>query len=116
MNNLKAALSTALLLLTVSLQVGAEERMIAGNEQGANLIATGAADAVLSPARIVNEIGADVRDFGVGGVVTGAVTGSVKGAGQALRGGGRMLIGILDVLTAPIRNSRYNRNQPGGIR
>ena len=114
MNNSVTAVSLVLLLLAASPQVGAEERMIAGNEQGGNLIATGAADAVLAPARIVSEIGADVS--GVGGVVTGAVTGSVKGAGQALRGGGRMLIGILDVLTAPIRNSSYNRNQPGSLR
>ncbi len=106
----------ALALLGAAPAVGAAERMLAGHEEGGNLAAAGITEIVTSPAPIIEETGADMRNFGAGGLITGPVVGSIKGAGQALRGGGRALIGILDVLTQPLRESPYHKHAPGSLR
>jgi hypothetical protein len=94
-----------LLLILVSTAIPAEERVIAGSEHGTALVAGGATDAITSPVTVFTEIGKDTKDFGPGGVVTGAVRGGLKAGGQALKGGARMAIGILDVLVSPFVDS-----------
>ncbi|MGE0484586.1 MAG: hypothetical protein AB7Q81_10640 [Gammaproteobacteria bacterium] len=88
----------------------AAERMIAGDEYAEQLIATGAVDSATSPGRIVDEIGKDASNFGVGALVTGTARGTVLAAGQALRGGARMAIGILDIFTTPFRDDAQAAN------
>ncbi len=97
-------LLSALVLFFVSVDSAAEQRMIAGSEQGRDLVATGASDALTSPARVVTEIAKETKEFGVFGLVGGPVRGTLKAGTQALRGGARMAIGILDVLTPPYTN------------
>ena len=98
-------LLSVLLLIFVSADVKAEQRMIAGSERGSDLVATGASDALTSPARVVSEIAKETKEFGVFGLVGGPVRGTLKAGTQALRGGARMAIGILDVLTPPYGNT-----------
>ena len=92
------------LLFFVSTEIAAEQRMIAGSERGSDLVATGASDALTSPARVWTEIAKETQDYGVFGLVGGPVRGTLKAGTQALRGGARMAIGILDVLTPPYGN------------
>ena len=98
-------LFSALLVFFVIPDLAAEQRMIAGSERGSDLVATGASDALTSPARIVAEIAKETQEFGVFGLVGGPVRGTLKAGAQALRGGARMAIGILDVLTPPYTNT-----------
>lgn len=116
LTRLTAALAAILTALFLSSPVAAEERMIAGHEEGAQLMQTGLTDTATSPGRIVQEMGEDVTNFGVPGLATGAAAGGVKAVGQAARGVGRFAIGFMDVITRPIRESRYNRNSPGSLR
>lgn len=109
-------LVTLVCLSALAMPVHSDDRPIAGHEQGGALVMTGAKDTITAPGRIWTETGEDMSNFGAGGIVTGPVIGGLKGAGQALRGTGRMMIGILDFLTAPIREASYNRSQPGGLR
>ena len=92
------------LLFFISTEIAAEQRMIAGLERGRDLVATGASDALTSPARVLTEIAKETQDYGVFGLVGGPVRGTLKAGTQALRGGARMAIGILDVLTPPYGN------------
>ena len=92
------------LLFFVSTKIAAEQRMIAGSERGRDLVASGASDALTSPARVLTEIAKETQDYGVFGLVGGPVRGTLKAGTQALRGGARMAIGILDVLTPPYGN------------
>lgn len=103
---LRPALLTALLvgLLSLMQPAVAEQRLIAGDESGDQLVATGVVDTVTSPGQLVNEIGKDASNFGPGALITGTYRGAVKGGLQALQGGGRILIGIMDVLTAPLKD------------
>lgn len=119
MRILTAALISALALLFVYPQIAAAQRMstgsqqyrsselapgkrmIAGTMRDGDLIATGARDAVTSPTRIYSQIRDDTKNFGPVGIVSGTVRGGVRAGGQALKGGARMAIGILDILTSP---------------
>lgn len=116
MNNSPMPLLAVLLMLLACAPLGAEERPIAGQLEKGELVVAGAKEAVTAPGAIVRETSEDMNNFGAGAIITGPVVGGIKGAGQALLGGGRMLIGIMDVLTAPIRESSYNRDQVGGLR
>ena len=116
LNRIPAAAAAMLSLLLLSAAAHAEDRMIAGQESGAKLMQTGLTDTVTSPGRIVHEMGEDVNNFGVPGLATGAAAGGVKAAGQAVRGAGRFAIGFMDVITRPIRESRYNRSSAGSLR
>ena len=93
-------ISTSVLIF-VSAASLAGERMIAGSQRGSDLVATGAADALTSPARVLTEIRDETKNFGALGIISGSVRGPIKAGGQALRGGARMAIGILDVLLSP---------------
>ena len=108
----RKSVALAVVLLLLSAPALANDRMIAGHEYGTELVASGAIDTTTSPMAIPNEIGADFNNFGVGALVTGTVGGALKGAGQIVKGGGKMLIGILDVITEPVRTSTYAN---GGI-
>lgn len=99
-----AALAALSVLLLAALPALAADRPIVGTERGDRLVAEGVVDAATAPAEIVHEIGEDARNFGPGGLITGSVRGGVQAAGQALRGGARMAVGIMDVLTAPFRD------------
>ena len=99
-------ISTSLLIFLSAASV-AGERMIAGSERGSDLVATGVADALTSPARVLIEIRDETRNFGAFGIIGGSVRGPIKAGGQALRGGARMAIGILDVLL-----SRFVESEP----
>ncbi|MCB1747736.1 MAG: hypothetical protein H6977_12675 [Gammaproteobacteria bacterium] len=101
---LSAACAALFLVVVLAPTTQAEERMIAGDQRAEQLIATGAVDSVTSPGRIVDEIGTDARNFGAGALITGTARGTVLAAGQALRGGARMAIGILDIFTTPFRD------------
>ena len=98
-------LFSALLLFSMSVDLAAEQRMIAGSERGSDLVASGASDALTSPARIATEIAKETQEFGVFGLIGSPVRGTLKAGTQALRGGARMAIGILDVLTPPYTNT-----------
>lgn len=106
MNTLTPATATLLTLLTLPAVAMAEERMLAGTERGEPLIATGASDALSAPATVVRQMVHDGRGLGPLGLVTGAVRGGVRAAGQALQGGARMTIGILDTLTDPLHDGQ----------
>lgn len=99
MQHPKSLVCASLLLTTLTLPVTAEDRMLAGTERGQPLIATGASDALSAPATVINQMSHDARGLGPLGLATGAVRGGVRGAGQALKGGARMAIGILDTVT-----------------
>ncbi len=90
--------------ITAATLAGAEERPFCGSEEKDILLGTGFTDTVTAPADIVHEIGADISNFGVGGLVTGTVRGSVFAAGQVARGGFRMFVGVMDILTAPFKD------------
>ncbi|MEQ8234449.1 MAG: hypothetical protein RLW61_09840 [Gammaproteobacteria bacterium] len=81
-----------------------QERMIVGTETGDRLVQEGMVDTLSAPGRIVDEIGEDARNFGAGAIITGTARGAVLATGQALKGGASMLVGILDVLTAPLKD------------
>jgi hypothetical protein len=98
MNIRTLTITSTLLLFLLSAAAGAEERMIAGSEQGPDLVVTGATDTLTAPVRIVTEIGEEVKNYGALGVIGGPVRGGIKAGGQALRGAARMTIGILDVV------------------
>ena len=91
----------ASMLIFLSGASAAGERMIAGSQRGSDLVATGAADALTSPARVLTEIRDETKNFGAFGIIGGSVRGPIKAGGQALKGGARMAIGILDVLLSP---------------
>lgn len=116
MNKSLIAILATLILCAAAGPSTADNRMIAGFEDKGDLIATGATDVATAPGRIATETGEDLHNFGAGGLITGPIVGSIKGAGQAAKGGARVLIGILDILSAPIRESRYNRTQSGSLR
>ena len=103
MNTRMLAAGAALTLILAGSPSSAAERPIVGSASGDRLVAEGVVDAATAPAQIVQEIGEDSRNFGPGGLITGSVRGGVQAAGQALRGGARMAVGIMDVLTAPFR-------------
>lgn len=109
------AFATSLLLL-FAVQVAAEERMIAGHGYGSDLVTEGAIETTTSPMAIPNEIGADFNNFGVGALLTGTVGGALKAAGHIVKGAGKMAIGVLDVLTEPVRTSTYASGGPGRLR
>ena len=114
--NIRMSLMTAAVAVALTAgNVAAEERMLAGKQQGGDLIASAAGETVTAPGRVLTETGDHIGNYGVGGIVTGPVTGAFKGAGQAMRGSGRLFIGIMDVLTAPIRTSRYMQSGPGQL-
>ena len=100
------AIVSPLLLMLLSAPIAAEDRMIAGSEYGSALVADGAGAVITSPVTVINQIGEEAKEFGPGGIVTGAVRGGIKASGQVLKGGARMAIGILDVLTSPFVASR----------
>ena len=78
------------------------ERMVAGQERGGPLLKSAAEDVVRAPATVPWTMHDEVRQFGPLGLISGAVRGGVKGAVLAMRGGGRAIIGSLDLLTAPV--------------
>ena len=106
MNNRMPAVFTIVWLALAAPALNAADRPIVGTESADHLVAEGVVDAVTSPGQIVEEIGVDTRNFGVGGLITGSVRGGVKAAGQAALGGARMAVGILDVLTMPFRDDQ----------
>ncbi|MEQ8662966.1 MAG: hypothetical protein RLW62_19300 [Gammaproteobacteria bacterium] len=81
-----------------------QERMIVGTETGDRLVQEGMVDTLSAPGRIVDEIGEDARNFGAGAIITGTARGAVLATGQALKGGASMLVGILDILTGPLKD------------
>jgi hypothetical protein len=77
--------------------------LIAGNAQANNLengvdrMGDGTVDAVTAPAEIVKGIGEDAEKHGpVAGVVTGTAKGTVKAAGEVLKGGGKLAVGAVE--------------------
>jgi hypothetical protein len=78
------------------------ERMFAGSERDVKLMSTGAIDTVTAPATLARQITDETKNYGVAGIVSGTVRGGLKSGVQVMRGGTRILIGILDVLAMPI--------------
>ena len=78
------------------------ERLIAGPERDVALIKSGAVDTINVPVTLAHQVRDETRNFGPLGVVSGALRGGIKGAILAMRGGARVLIGGLDILTAPM--------------
>jgi hypothetical protein len=78
------------------------ERLIAGPDRDVALLKSGAIDTINVPVTLAQQIREETRNFGPLGVVSGAVRGGIKGAILAMRGGTRVLIGGLDILTAPM--------------
>lgn len=78
------------------------ERLIAGPERDVALLKSGAVDTIKVPITLAQQVREETRNFGPLGVVSGAVRGGIKGAILAMRGGARVLIGGLDILTAPM--------------
>ncbi|MGR8921645.1 MAG: hypothetical protein ACU85V_18680 [Gammaproteobacteria bacterium] len=94
----------------------AEDRMIAGNKENLELVQEGTEELITTPAPVFTETQEDFNNFGAAAIVTGPVTGGVKSVGRGLTGAGKMAIGIMDILTRPIRESNYNRSGPGALR
>ena len=90
-------------LLSGATAVGAENRMIVGDQSGQALVAAGASDTLSAPGVFLRQVAEDGRGLGPFGLVTGAVRGGVRASGQVLLGGSRMAVGILDSLMAPFR-------------
>ena len=78
------------------------ERLIAGPDRDVALLKSGAVDTLNVPVTLAQQVREETRNFGPLGVISGAVRGGIKGAILAMRGGTRVLIGGLDILTAPM--------------
>jgi len=85
-----------------STDIAPGERMFAGPERDVKLISTGAVDTFTAPATLARQITDETKNYGVAGIVSGTVRGGLKGGVQVMKGGTRILIGILDVLAMPI--------------
>ena len=73
-------------------------------EQGVDRAVDGAADAVASPGKIIEEIDVQTSEHGAVGVVTGSITGGAKAAGQAVKGAADVGVGIIEAVTEPLRD------------
>lgn len=101
----KSTASLAILLAALAAQpVLAEPRMLAGDQRGEQLIATGASDTLSAPSTVFHQMVHDARGLGPLGLATGAVRGSFRAFAQAFKGTARMAIGVTDTLTAPLGN------------
>lgn len=66
-------------------------------DNGVNRMGDGAVDAVTAPGEIVKEIGQDAQEYGpVAGTVTGTAKGSVKAAGEVVKGGAKLGVGAVE--------------------
>ena len=77
--------------------------LIAGSAQANNLengvdrMGDGTVDAVTAPAEIVKGISEDADAYGpVAGVVTGTAKGTVKAAGEVVKGGAKLAVGAVE--------------------
>ena len=104
MNIRTLAVVSAFVMVLAAAGSQAEERMYVGAKQGKDLVAEGATDALTAPGQIVDGIAEETKEYGVFGIVGGPVRGSLRAGAQAARGGARMAVGILDVLTSPFRS------------
>ena len=73
-------------------------------EQGVDRAVEGTVDTVTSPGQIIEGIATDAEAHGPVGVVTGAVTGTVKAAGQAVTGAAKVGVGVVEAGTDPLVN------------
>ena len=73
-------------------------------EEGVGRAVGGAKDTVTSPGRIFEEVQHDTREYGAVGLVTGSIKGGAKAAGQAVIGAANVGVGVIEVLTSPLRN------------
>lgn len=64
----------------------------------------GATDTITSPGRIFEEVRQETQTHGAVGVVTGSIKGGAKAAGQAVTGAANIGVGVIEVLTSPLRN------------
>ena len=78
------------------------ERLIAGPDRDVALLKSGAVDTLNVPVTLAQQVREETRNFGPLGIISGALRGGIKGAILAMRGGTRVLIGGLDILTAPM--------------
>lgn len=63
----------------------------------------GATDTITSPGRIFEEIQRDTQSYGAVGAVTGSIKGGAMAAGQAVTGAANIGVGVIEVLTSPLR-------------
>lgn len=78
------------------------ERMIVGRNRDTQLMVDSATRTMNAPVTVANQVNQEVHDYGPAGVVSGTVRGSLKAATQVLEGAAGTMVGILDVLTAPM--------------
>lgn len=66
-------------------------------ENGVNRMGDGTVDAVTAPAEIVKGIGEDTNQYGpVAGTVTGTAKGTVRAAGEVVKGGAKLVVGAAE--------------------
>lgn len=92
-----------LLLVFSSAQAAAEERFLVGESHGTALATEGATDAVTAPVNVFTNTAEEVPEYGVFGLVGGPVRGGLSAGTQILHGGWKMVVGVMDVLTAPLK-------------
>ena len=71
-------------------------------EEGVDRAVGGAVDTVTSPGKVVEGISEDAEKHGPVGVVTGAVKGGAKAAGQAVKGAADVGVGVIEAVTEPL--------------
>jgi len=72
-------------------------------EEGVGRAVGGARDTITSPGRIFEEIQRDTQNYGAVGAVTGSIKGGAMAAGQAVTGAANIGVGVIEVLTSPLR-------------
>ena len=73
-------------------------------EEGVPRAIDGAASTISSPARIADGIAEETAEHGAVGVVTGSLKGGAEAAGQAVTGAANVGVGVLEAITAPLRD------------
>lgn len=78
------------------------ERMIAGPHRDVELAKSALVDTVTVPVTFTRQIHEEARNFGPLGIISGVIRGGIKGVIQGARGGSKVIISGLDVLTMPM--------------
>lgn len=95
MNKSMSIVATAALFAMLNGQAAFAE------DSGVNRAAGGVADAVTSPAKVVEGVTQDTASYGPVGVVTGSVKGGVRAASQLVIGAANVGVGVVEAVAEP---------------
>ncbi len=92
------------LLTALAFAALAAQPALAEDTTGVNRAAGGVADAVTSPAKVVEGISQDTQAYGPVGLVSGTVKGGVRAAGQLATGAANVGVGVVETVTEPFND------------